>query len=184
LQIQIRAQRDTPHTGAARTAAGVRRVSQRPPWLTVALAGCLAAALDLTFAFIFYGYQGVAPGRLLRGIAAGVLGRSALSAGPGSAVLGAALHFAIAGCAAFIFYAASRRLSVLRRHWVLCGAGFGVAMYLAMHFVVIPLSRLPFRVPALHNVIGELFSHVFLFGIVIAWGAAHARAAAERAGGA
>jgi hypothetical protein len=184
LQTQIRAQRDTPHTGAARTTAGVRRVSQRRPWLTVALAGCLAGALDLTFAFIFYGYQGVAPGRLLRGIAAGVLGPSAFTAGSWSAALGAALHFAIAGCAAFIFYAASRPLSVLGRHWVLCGAGFGVAMYLAMHFLVIPLSRLPFRVPALHNVIGELFSHVFLFGIVIAWGVLHARAAAERAGGA
>lgn len=184
MQIRIRAQRDTPYTGAARTSAGVRRVSQRPPWLTVALAGGLAGALDLTFAFIFYGHQGVPPARLLRGIAAGVLGPSAFTAGPWSAALGAALHFAIAGCAAFIFYTASRQVSVLRHHWVLCGAGFGVAMYVAMHFVVIPLSRLPFRLPALHNVIGELFSHVFLFGIVIAWAVAHARAAAARAGGA
>ena len=39
---------------------------------------------------------------------------------------------------------------------------------------MIPLSRLPFRLPALHNVIGELFSHVFLFGIVIAWAGPHA----------
>ncbi len=90
--------------------------------------------------------------------------------------MGAALHFAIAACAAFIFYAASGPLSVLRRRWVLSGAGFGVAMYLAMHFVVIPMSRLPFRVPAPHNVIGELLSHVFLFGIVIACGVARARA--------
>jgi hypothetical protein len=159
-------------------------VSQRPPWLIVALAAFLAGAFDITFAFTFYGYQGVAPGRLLRGIAAGVLGPNAVTAGPWAAVLGAALHFAIAGCAAFVFYAASRRLSVLTRHWVLCGAGFGVVTYLAMHFVVIPLSRLHFRVPSLHNVVGELFSHVFLFGIVIAYGAARARAAASEHTGA
>jgi hypothetical protein len=151
------------------------KASQRPPWLTVALAGFLAGAFDLTFALVFYGYQGVAPGRLLRGIAAGVLGPNAFTVGLWAAVLGAALHFAIAGCAAFLFYAASRRLSVLSRHWVLCGAGFGVAMYFAMHFVVIPLSRLHFRVPAPHNVVGELFSHVFLFGMVIAFGVARVR---------
>lgn len=184
MQIQIRARRDTPHSVADHPAAEVRRVSQRPPGLTVALAGFLAGALDLAFALIFYGYQGVAPGRLLRGIAAGVLGPNAFTAGPWATVLGAALHFAIAGCAAFIFYAASGRLSVLRRRWVVCGAGFGVAMYIAMHFVVIPVSRLPFRMPALLNVIGELFSHVFLFGIVIACGVARARAAGAEAGGA
>jgi hypothetical protein len=50
-----------------------------------------------------------------------------------------------------------------------------------MHFIVIPLSRLPFRVPSLHNMVGELFSHIFLFGIVIAFGAARARGAAWRA---
>jgi hypothetical protein len=49
-----------------------------------------------------------------------------------------------------------------------------VAMYVVMHFVVIPLSRLPFHLPSLPNVIGELFSHIFLFGMVIAYGVARA----------
>ncbi len=64
---------------------------------------------------------------------------------------------------------------VLTRRPLLGGAAFGVAMYVAMHFIVLPLSRIPFRLPTLHNVIGELFSHIFLFGMVIALGVARAR---------
>jgi hypothetical protein len=37
--------------------------------------GLIAGALDLTFAFVFYGLHGAAPLRILQGIASGVLGR-------------------------------------------------------------------------------------------------------------
>ena len=47
-------------------------------------------------------------------------------------------------------------------------------MYVAMHFIVLPLSRVHFRLPSLPNVLGELFSHVVLFGMVIALGVARA----------
>jgi uncharacterized membrane protein YagU involved in acid resistance len=86
-------------------------------------------------------------------------------------------------CAAFVFYFASRRLAVLTRRPLLCGAAFGVAMYVAMHFIVLPLSRVHFRLPTLHNVIGELFSHIFLFAMVIALGVARARGADAHAPG-
>ena len=139
------------------------------------LAALLGAALDLTFAFVFYSFQGATPLGILRGIAAGLIGREeARAAGAWVPVLGAALHFLIACCAALIFYLANRRWPTLLRHWALGGASFGVAMYLVMHFVVIPLSRLPFHLPSLPNVLGELFSHIFLFGMVIAYGVARA----------
>jgi hypothetical protein len=56
-------------------------------------------------------------------------------------------------------------------------------MYVAMHFIVLPLSRVHFRLPTLHNVIGELFSHIFLFAMVIALGVARARGADAHAPG-
>jgi uncharacterized membrane protein YagU involved in acid resistance len=147
----------------------------RPRRGIVVCAALLAAALDLTFAFVFYGSQGATPTRILRGIAAGLIGRDqALAGGSWVPVLGAALHFAIAGCAAGLYYLAARSWPVMARRWVLSGVAFGVAMCLAMHFVVIPLSRLTFRLPSLPNVIGELFSHIFLFGMVIAYGVARA----------
>jgi uncharacterized membrane protein YagU involved in acid resistance len=147
----------------------------RPSQRTIVFAVLLGAALDPTFAFVFYSFQGATPARILRGIAAGLIGREeALAAGVWVPVLGAALHFLIAGCAGFVFYLASRRWPLLARRWAFGGTAFGVAMYVVMHFVVIPLSRLPFHLPSLPNVIGELFSHIFLFGMVIAYGVARA----------
>ncbi len=147
----------------------------RPQRSTVVGAALLAAALDLTFAFVFYRFQGATPAGILRGIAAGLIGREAARGGGAWVlVLGAASHFLIAGCAALAYYLASRRWPALVRHWALGGAAFGVAMYLVMHFVVLPLSRLTFHLPSLPNVIGELFSHIFLFGMVIAYGVARA----------
>jgi len=153
---------------------------QRVPWAGVAASGLAGGALDLLFAFIFYGYQGAGPPIILRSIASGVLGPASFSAGAWVLPLGAALHFFIAVTAAFVFYLASRSLSVLVRRPVLCGAVFGVAMYLFMHSVALPLSRVHPRVMPLTDVIGELFSHVFLFGMVIALGVARAVAAAGR----
>jgi len=146
----------------------------------VAVAGLLAGAFDLTFAFVFYGRQGASPQRILRFIASGVLGPAAFTRGSWTVVLGATLHFLIALCAAFVFYLASRRLPVLTRRPLWSGAAFGVAMYVAMHFIVVPLSRVHFRLPPLHDVIGELFSHILLFGMVIALGVARARGALPR----
>ena len=145
------------------------------------VAGVLAGAFDLTFAFVFYGRQGVSPERILRFIASGVLGPAAFTLGSWTVALGATLHFVIALCAAFVFYLASRRLPVLTRRPLWSGAAFGVAMYLAMHFIVVPLSRIHFRLPTLSSVIGELFSHILLFGMVIALGVARARGALPRA---
>ncbi len=157
-------------------ATGVPQATQpQSRWRVVASAGLLAGALDLTFAFVFYSFQGATPPGILRGIASGLIGHDAAFA-PGSApvALGAFLHFFIAVSAAFIFYAASRRLPLLVRRPLVSGAAYGVAVYLVMHLVVIPLSRVPFRLPSLQNAVGELCSHIFLFGTVIALGAARA----------
>lgn len=144
------------------------------PWAGVAATGLLAGALDLLFAFIFYGYQGAGPPLILRNIASGVLGPESFRAGAWVLPLGAVLHFFIAVSAAFVFYLASRRLTVLIRRPVLAGAVFGVAVYLFMHSLVLPLSRVHPRAMSLADVIGELFSHIFLFGVVIATGVARA----------
>jgi uncharacterized membrane protein YagU involved in acid resistance len=138
--------------------------------LGVVLAGGLiAGALDLTFAFVFYGQQGAAPLRILQGIASGVLGRGSLQMGLASAALGAFFHFFISVCAAAIYYLASLRFSFLTRWVAISGAIFGVLMFLAMHFIVVPLSAIKPSPMKVGNVIGELCSHVFLFGMVIAY---------------
>jgi hypothetical protein len=142
--------------------------------------GLVAGALDLTFAFVFYGQQGAAPLRILQGIASGVLGRGSFQMGLASAALGAFFHFSISVCAAAIYYLASLRFSFLTRRVAISGAIFGVLMFLAMHFIVVPLSAIKPSPMKVGNVIGELCSHVFLFGMVIAYAVSRARSLRTR----
>jgi uncharacterized membrane protein len=145
--------------------------------LAVVLAGgLLAGALDLTFACVFYGLHGATPVRILQVIASGVLGRGSFQLGAASATLGAFCHFFISICAALIYFLVSRRFEFLRRRVVVSGAIFGILMFLAMHFIVVPLSASKPAPLKAGNVIGELLSHVFLFGIVIAYAVSRASA--------
>jgi hypothetical protein len=137
--------------------------------------GLLGGALDLAFAFAFYWPQGATPVRILQFIASGVLGRGSFQLGLASAALGAFLHFFICVCAAGIYYLASFRFPFLTRRVALAGAIFGVLMFLAMRFVVEPLSAVTAGHMKVGNVIGELCSHVFLFGMVIAYAVSRAR---------
>ena len=161
-------------TGALQHSAG-RLSAYGGAALRVLLGGLLAGAFDLTFAFVFYWPQGATPLRILQGIASGVLGRGSFEMGFASAALGAFFHFLISVCAAGIYYLASLRFSFLTRRVLIAGAIFGVLMFLAMRLVVLPLSTIGFRPMKVGNIIGELFSHVFLFGMVIAYAASRAR---------
>src|ERR1700739_336481 len=85
-------------SGANRPMPAAPSPSQQLQWGPVALGGLLAGALDLTFAFIFYGYRypGTGPALILRTIASGVLGPEAFTLGAWTTALGAALHFLLA----------------------------------------------------------------------------------------
>ncbi len=47
-------------------------------------------------------------------------------------------------------------------------------MFLAMHFIVVPLSAIKPAPIKMSSVIGELCSHAFLFGMVIAYAVSRA----------
>jgi uncharacterized membrane protein YagU involved in acid resistance len=154
----------------------VPTATRRAPVLSLVLAGGLiAGALDLTFAFVFYGQHGTTPLRILQFIASGVLGRASFQMGLASAALGAFFHFFTSVCAAAIYYLTSLRFSFLTRRVAISGAIFGVLMFLAMRLIVIPLSAIKPGPMPVGAIIGELCSHVFLFGMVIAYAIARAR---------
>ncbi len=136
----------------------------------VAVSGAAAAGLDLAFAIIFYGLQGVGTSDLLRGIAGAALGARAKEIGATADALGVFFHFFISVTAAMIYYAASRRFQLLTRRPLFSGAVFGVLMYLTMRLIVLPLSHIGFHIPRTGDIVGELCSHIFLFGWVIAFG--------------
>ena len=107
------------------------------------------------------------------GIASGLLGSKAFpqagGGGTGVWILGLVLHFVIALLAAATYCLASKRLPFLKQHLLVGGVFCGIAVYLVMNLVVLPLSAVPFpvgpfSVKALR--IG-LIAHILLIGLPI-----------------
>lgn len=119
------------------------RISPRPALAVIVSAGLVAGVLDIGYVFVFYGVRGVAPQRILRGIAAALLGRDALSGGWGTAALGLAMHFGVAFVVATVFYVASRFLPVLIRHAIASGLIYGALVWLVMNALILPLTKTP-----------------------------------------
>jgi hypothetical protein len=108
----------------------------------ILLAGLVCGVLDGLSAIALTKALGGSAVRMFQGIARGVQGAAAFQQGANSALLGVALHFAIAFGAAAVYYLSSRFLPVLVRRALLCGVLYGVAVHLFMTFVVIPLSAI------------------------------------------
>jgi hypothetical protein len=142
----------------------------RPPlWKVIAGATLLVGTLDISDAFIFYGLRGVTPTRILQGIASGVLGRAAFSMGHRSAILGLFFHFFIAFSATTVFLLASHKLPV-GRHPFLVGTLFGVALYIVMNYIVLPLSKIGLRpTPPLVPLINGVGALIVCIGIPLAF---------------
>lgn len=110
-------------------------------WPRVGLGTLLIGLADLAFAMGFWWIsREVAPLRILQSIAAGWYGEASFAGGVRSASIGTLSHFAII----FLFIAAYRlaaaRWPLLRTHPRAVGAVYGLALYLLMNFVVLPLS--------------------------------------------
>jgi len=147
----------------------------------IAFGGLTVGVLDGLDAIVFFGLRnGIGPLRIFKGIAGGVLGRGAAVAGAWpTALLGAVLHFTIATTIVTVFYLASRRLPFLTRRPFVWGPLYGVAVYLTMNLVVVPLSALhgtglPQAVPVLLN---GLLIHIIGVGMPSALFSRAARAA-------
>lgn len=110
---------------------------------TLIVAGLAAGVLDILAAIIYWALNGVAPLRILQGIAGGVLGRATYDGGWMTGMLGLLLHFAIMIVIAALYVNAERRLPRLAAHWLLAGTLFGVVVYAVMNAIVLPLSAFP-----------------------------------------
>jgi hypothetical protein len=131
--------------------------------------GLVAGILDITYAISAYGATGVPPRVILQSVASGWLGKGAYSGGWPAAMLGLASHLALTCIMAAVFVAAARRLGLLRAQPLLGGALFGLAVFAAMNYVVIPLSAAAVQPPRGVFLAGGLLAHVFFVGIPIAF---------------
>ena len=140
--------------------------ASRPPVLSSILCGgLLAGTIDIGAASLI---NGISPLVILRAIASGVLGPAAFRGGLPVSLLGLALQWAMSLLIAAIFVMAARRMTWLREHWIGAGLAYGVAVFVVMEFVVVPLSAAMnphFTVVSLlENVLAML-----LFGLIVAF---------------
>jgi hypothetical protein len=126
----------------------------------------VVGSCDITFAILFWAFRGIGPVRVLQSVAAGLIGRTAaISGGMKTGLLGLALHYFISFCIVLVYWLAAKGLPVLRKHAVILGSTYGIAVYFAMNYIVIPLSatkRGPFN---LLSFVLSLIVHAFLIGL-------------------
>lgn len=135
--------------------------------LPILIGGLVAGTFDLISAFITYGWG------VPRGIASGLLGQRALQGGIGTWILGVVLHFVIALLAASVYCLSTGKLEFLKPHFFVCGLFYGIAVFLVMNLIVLPLSAFPFKVGpfTVPGLIQGLLVHMFLIGLPIAFSA-------------
>jgi hypothetical protein len=138
---------------------------KKPKLLRSILAGgAIAGTLDLTSAFITFGPN------VPHNIAAGLLGREAIHGGLFTWILGVLLHYFIAFSAATVYCLASRKLEFLRDHWLVCGLFFGIAVFLVMNLIVLPLCAFHYAGPyQLRGLIQGLVVHMLIIGLPISF---------------
>jgi len=139
---------------------------------SIVYGGLAVGVLDITDAITFsHSWRGTSPVTVLQSVAAGLLGReAAFNGGAKTAALGLALHFLNATLFAIAFYLLSRFLPVLTKHAVISGLLYGVAAYLLMTYIVIPLSALGPRtrpIPLVSQLNGYI-GHALFVGLPIA----------------
>jgi hypothetical protein len=128
----------------------------------ILVGGALAGTFDMISAFITFGFG------VPRAIAGGLLGRGAFQGGAGTWILGFVLHYFIAFSAATVYCLSSRRLGFLKDHWLVCGLFYGIAVFLVMNLVVLPLCALHATGPyQLRGLIQGLVVHMLIIGLPI-----------------
>lgn len=111
-------------------------------WKQAVYGGLLIAVGDALFAIaVWFEWTTKGLTQVFQSIAVGVLGKASYEGGVATALLGAGLHAAMAIAFVVICIALSFRFRLLAERPVMAGMLYGVGLYAAMNFVVMPLSR-------------------------------------------
>jgi hypothetical protein len=141
-------------------------------------AGALVGVLDITAACINARVvAGFTPERVLKGVAGGLLGRSALEGGFSTAAFGLMMHFTMALTVATIFYVLSRWFPLPQKlsGVVAVGLLYGAAVFVVNNFGTAPflswVRSLYLHTPVLFKPPmgwAQLVIHLFCVGLPVA----------------
>lgn len=133
------------------------------------LAGTLVAGtLDILAATILTLIYGRAPAGMLRYVASGPFPPAA-EWGPAGAALGLLVHFTLMAIMVAAYVLAAVRLPSLTERPLQSGLIYGLATYVVMNLVVVPLRWPAAFPPSALSVGTQLFCHIVLVGLPVAW---------------
>ena len=145
------------------------------PTPTVLTAGLIAGTIDIGAASLI---NGLSPVVILQAVASGVLGKGAFAGGTLAASFGLLLQWGMSSLIAAIYLLITAPWAGMRHRWRLTGALAGVAIFMVMNYLVVPLSAAPFRPQlSLHSLLTAFTPYKFvanllamiLFGLIIAF---------------
>jgi len=109
--------------------------------LAAAVAALIAGALDFCVVRIYWNHVGISFERIGQSVARGWYGDAAFAGGASTALVGAAFHFAIMFAFMLCYGLAAQRVNSMRRKPFASAVLYGLATFVVMNYVVVPLSR-------------------------------------------
>ena len=137
----------------------------------IAIATAVSGTLDILFAMILTLAFGREIPNMLRFVASGPF-PSATGMGTGGAVLGLVVHFALMAIMAAVYMTVARHPSHILAKPLQWGIMYGLATYFVMNWIVVPLRFHPSLPPKPISIATQLFAHIVLVGIPMAYIAA------------
>ena len=137
----------------------------------IAIATAISGSLDIVFAMILTVLFGRQIGNMLRYVASGPFPRAS-DMGGGGALLGLVVHFVLMAIMAAALILLVRWRPQLLDTPLRTGLAYGLLTYFAMNWVVVPLRFETPLPPKTLSVVTQLFAHIVLVGIPMAYVAA------------
>jgi uncharacterized membrane protein YagU involved in acid resistance len=118
------------------------KTEQRALLFAVVCGGFVAGTIDIGAAALI---NWLSPVTILHAVASGLLGKQSFTDGGPAAILGLGLQWGMSLIITAIFATTAQRFPVLIRHWIASGISYGIATFLVMNYVVVPLSAAPWN---------------------------------------
>lgn len=139
------------------------------PTKTILWSGLVAGVLDaVAGVIVYYIFFAFNPFKVLQFIASGIHGPEALNGGVLMIIAGTLYHFIIAYACAVVYFFLYPRVALLRKNISIMGLLFGLAIWLVMNFLVLPLSNIPKSPFDINLAIVGVIWHMVLVGLPIA----------------
>lgn len=141
-------------------------------WRAIFKTTLIAGTCDIVAACIqSYVVNGTLPSRVLRYVASGVFGKSALTGGDEMIVWGLVFHFIIAFSCTASYFLAYPKIKLLKRNWLIDAVLVGAVAWCVTNLIVVPMSNTPKFPFDITKVPISLSILIVCIGVPIAYGA-------------